>query len=151
MSKYDIIVHTVELFFNLSVLLHLLCVNMSTLIKASLPIALFYITELPNDTEQHLPLKPPLPCDSRLPCLFWSASVWSYTRQLCLSATLRIISNLPRPAPPPLSQNILVSRWHENFPPHTVTTVWSVNILPMSRSTVQTDQTEIYAAQLHTK
>lgn len=56
--------------------------------------ASFYITELPNDTEQHL-------CLQASPPILWSVSVWSM--QLCWSSTVRIIftsciSILPHPA-----------------------------------------------------
>lgn len=98
-----------------SVLLHLQCVNMSTPVKASLLMASIYITELPNDAKEHLRLQPPLSSHGRLPCLFWSVSVWSYTMQLCLCPTLSVIftsciNNLPCSGlSPPFGYNLLVS------------------------------------------
>lgn len=91
--------------FNLSVLLHLQCVNMCSPINARLLMASLCITELPNDTARQLCTQPSLPSHDWLPCLLL---VWPHTMQLVFypEGILHILHQQPPTVYPdhPLSQ-----------------------------------------------
>lgn len=80
-------------YFRLSVLLCLERIGTSSLMKKTLLIALFYITELPVDAEQHFCLLPSRSCLRLLPCLFLFASVQTCTTQhhVCLLHILHML------------------------------------------------------------